>query len=201
MFDDLRDQYFPCELPGGVVAQPADFGTYQTARELLFDLVFPHWAAMQRYEAPEARRAQTEPLNRIFQCLHHEHIVFYDGEKPVGWSTGRMENPITFRMSSSGLLPDYRRRGIYTAFTRRLLDYLKAVGYERVSSHHHPTNRAVLTAKLKLGFNITATILSEDVGAVVEVICYLYQDRFRAFEQSLNLEPDFTRAPPPEISE
>ena len=194
MFDALRQEFFPYALPGALVAHPVDVDTCQTVREPLLDAVFPHWNRMARFETPPERRQQIARLLRIYRRLHGEHFVFYAGNTPVGWSTGRMENPITFRMINSGLLPAFRRQGVYTAFTRRLLAYLKAVGYERVTSHHHVNNRAVLNAKLKLGFVVSGTTLGEDVGAVVSMVCHLHEDRYRAYEDVHGLEsdPDWT---------
>jgi RimJ/RimL family protein N-acetyltransferase len=194
MFDALRHKFFPYDLPGTLVARPVDVDTYQAARERLLDAVFPYWNRLARFETPPERRQQIARLLRIYRRLHGEHFVFYDNDAPVGWSMGRMENPITFRMINSGLLPAYRRQGVYTAFTRRMLAYLKAIGYERVTSHHHVNNRAVLTAKLKLGFVVSGSALGEDVGAVVSMVCHLYEDRYRAYEDILGLEsdPDWT---------
>lgn len=190
MFDALRRQFFPFDLPGGLVARPVKPGVCRAAREPLLATVFPHWQRMERFEPPPERRQQMAQLLTIYRRLHGEHFVFYDGDVAVGWSMGRMENPLTFRMINSGLLPAYRRQGVYTAFTRRLLAYLKTVGYERVTSHHHVNNRAVLTAKLKLGFVVSGSALGEDVGAVVCLVCPLYEDRLRAYEDILGLEPD-----------
>lgn len=192
MIDKLRVRYFPHELGGGVVAHPVSQHTYHQVRDALFDLVFPQWQAAGRYEPPPQRYAAAGHLRRIYLRLHHERFVFYDGSQAVGWSVGRMENPATFRMATSGVLEEYRRRGLYSSFTRRLLDYLRAVGYERVTSSHHPTNRAMIEAKLKLGFNISGTLLYEDIGAVIEMVCFLHEDRRQAFEHRLGAEPDFT---------
>jgi RimJ/RimL family protein N-acetyltransferase len=196
MFEQQRTAYFPVELPSGVIARPVDYETYAPIRKALFDSVFPHWSTLPRYQLPPERRAQVVRLTKLFRKTHHERFVFYDSDTPVGWSMGHMDDPITFRMNNSGLLPDYRRRGIYTAFTRRLLDYLKALGYERVTSDHHPTNRAILIAKLRLGFNLSGQWLSEDGGAVVRLTYYFYEDRFQGFERAFGMEPDFTQDDP-----
>ncbi|MDX1993197.1 MAG: GNAT family N-acetyltransferase [bacterium] len=193
MFEQQRAAYFPVELPGSVVARPVDYETYAPIRKALFDQVFPHWNSLPRYQLPPERRAKVARLTKLFRKAHHERFVFYDDDTPIGWSMGHMDDPITFRMNNSGLLPDYRRWGIYTAFTRRLLDYLKTLGYERVTSYHHPTNRAVLIAKLRLGFNLSGHWLNEDGGAVVRLTYYFYEDRFQAFERAFGMEPDFTR--------
>jgi RimJ/RimL family protein N-acetyltransferase len=58
-----------------------------------------------------------------------------------------------FFIDTIGFIPSYRGRGLYTAFLNQLLIYLEAVDYERVTTTHHPNNRAILMAELKAGFN------------------------------------------------
>jgi GNAT superfamily N-acetyltransferase len=193
MFEDLRGQYFPLELPGGVICHPVTAATCTEVRQALMAQVFPHWEAMNRYEPPAERRANFARLREIYQHVHREYFVFYDRERPVGWSMGRMENVITYRMNNTGVLPQYRRKGIYRAFLTHLLAYIKALGYETVISYHHPTNRAILQAKLSMGFVISGTILSEEVGVTIQLSHYFYEDRLAAFEEALSLEPDFSR--------
>ncbi len=99
-----------------------------------------------------------------------------------------MRDSMTFFMTSTGILPAYRRRGIYGAFLGRLLDYLEDLGYERVVSNHQTNNRAVLIAKLKAGFNITAVNLDERWGAQVELTYLIHDDRWRGYERAFSLQ-------------
>ncbi len=100
-----------------------------------------------------------------------------------------MREPQTFSMIGTGLLPSYRERGLYSRFTKRLLGYLFAIGYERVQSLHHANNRAVIIAKLKLGFNITGLILDERMGAHIELTYLFHEDRRAAFARAFSMEP------------
>lgn len=86
-------------------------------------------------------------------------------------------------------MPVYQRKGIYSAFLDRFLRYLYTLGYERVVSNHQTNNRAVLIAKLKAGFNITAVNLDERWGAQVELTYLFYEDRQRGYERAFALEP------------
>jgi GNAT superfamily N-acetyltransferase len=193
MFDKTRARFFPFALTDTVIARPVDAETFEAARAPLFDQVFPRWNSLNHFSLPEERKKRIQRLRRVWSRVHHERFIFYEADRAVGWFFGRMEDAITFRMNNTGVLPDHRRHGLYTAFTVRLLAYLKALGYERVISYHHPTNRAILIAKLKLGFNITGHWLSEDSGAVVRLTYFFYRDRFDAFEAIFGLEPDFTQ--------
>jgi hypothetical protein len=69
------------------------------------------------------------------------------------------------------------------------LTYLAALGYERVVSNHQTNNRAVIIAKLKVGFNVTAVNLDERWGAQVELTYLFHSDRRRGYERAFALEP------------
>jgi GNAT superfamily N-acetyltransferase len=138
---------------------------------------------------PERRDERKEALFALQRTTHQDGVVFYDGEAAIGWSAGRMTGATEFLMDVTGIHPDYQRKGIYSAFLRRYLPYLRDCGYERVVSYHSPTNRAVLIAKLKAGFVIGGTEFREHAGASVRLVCFLHEDRYRAFEDVHSLEP------------
>jgi len=56
-------------------------------------------------------------------------------------------------------------------------------------SNHQTDNRAVIIAKLKLGFNISAENLDERWGAQVELTYLLHDDRRQGYEGAFALEP------------
>jgi L-amino acid N-acyltransferase YncA len=101
-----------------------------------------------------------------------------------------MEDEESFFIDTIGLVPAVRRKGIYQAFLRQLIAYLRAVGYERLTSTHHPNNRGVLIAELKVGFNIVGLELNENLGPMVKVACPLHEDRRRGFERVFSMLPE-----------
>ncbi len=66
------------------------------------------------------------------------------------------------------------------------------MGYERLTTSHHPNNRAALIADLKAGFNIVGLELHESHGPVVKMACSLHADRRRGLEQIFSMEPEPT---------
>jgi GNAT superfamily N-acetyltransferase len=191
MYDSLRQQFFPAELiPGITTLVEADSSTFWAVVAPLMDQVFPAFKTIVAYEMPDARWEATQPLRAAFAVSHHERFIFYDADvKPIGWSYGDMRDSETFFMTSTGILSEFRGRGIYTAFVRRLLAYLAVLGYERVVSNHQTNNRAVIIAKLKLGFNVTAVNLDERWGAQVELTYLMEDDRRAGYERAFALEP------------
>lgn len=198
VYDEIRARHFPAALPAGVTVHAVDGATYKVAHTALFHHVFPDWTEGKYLQIPPERESAVEALRHSLGDIHREHFVFFSpAGANIGWSLGMIENPISFRMSNTGILPAWQRRGIYSGFLRVLLGYIQALGYERVTSYHHPNNRAVLIAKLKAGFNITGMELAEDVGAVVKMTYFCHEDRYRAFERGFLLEAQ----PPPGANE
>lgn len=192
MFDDIRDQFFPFQLNEDIIMEShADPATFWPHAGALMNAIFPPYASLGAYgyAVPEARRTHARPLARLFDQAHHEYFLFKTADDTyVGYSYGDMRDAQTFFMTSSGVLPAYRRRGLYTSFLRQLLRYLYALGYERVVSNHHPNNRAVIIAKLKAGFTVTAVNLDERWGAQVELTYLFHNDRRAIFCRAFALE-------------
>lgn len=190
MFEAKRELFFPVELVPGITVRPvqpselwAVFGELETE-------IFAPFGTLGAFEMPDARWESLKPLREVYSSTHHEWFVFTDTTegKDIGWAYGSMRDSMTFFMTNTGILPVYRRRGIYGAFLGCLLAYLEALGYERVVSNHQTNNRAVLIAKLKAGFNITAVNLDERWGAQVELTYLIHDDRWRGYECAFSLQ-------------
>lgn len=102
---------------------------------------------MGLFTAPRERCERLERLQELHAHSRPEWIVFYsERDEPVGWFYGYMEDEETFFIDTIGLVPAFRGQGIYMAFLRQLIAYLRVIGYERVTTTHHPNNRAALIA-------------------------------------------------------
>lgn len=192
MFETIRQQYFPYALSDTVTAEAVtDTAAFWSEAAPLMEAIFPPYAAIGAYgyAVPEERRARLKPLAEAFARTHHEYfIIRTEAGTPIGFSYGDMRDGQTFFMTSTGILLEYQQQGIYTAFLKRLLSYLYAVGYERVLSNHHPNNRAVIIAKLRVGFNITALNLDERWGAQVELTYLFHDDRRKVYARAFAQE-------------
>ena len=189
MFEEIRQHYFPAQLPGNVIARPITNATqFWAVVGPLMDEVFTPFSELGAYEMPLERESKLKLLGSAFIQTHHERFIFYDRDQVVGWSYGDMRDRETFFMTNSAILPAYRRKGIYSAFLKQLLSYLEVLGYERVLSAHQTNNRAVIIAKLKAGFNITAVTLDERWGAQVELTYLFHEDRQWGYEQAFALQ-------------
>ena len=183
MFDEIRAQFFPKELVPGISAYAVDPQDFNVIWEV-FDQVFPTMEGAYQPQTPTRRE-----LQRANAATHHEHILLKDEQGELaGWSWGQMIDSSTFFMTNSGILPDYRRRGIYGAFLTHFLLYLETLGYERITSNHQINNRAILIAKLKAGFNINGMDLHEQWGAQVSLVYFPDHDRLNGFASAFAVE-------------
>ncbi len=189
MFETIRTTYYPQTLDNNITIQP--IATRQAFFDLTgayFDQVFTPFDDLGAYTLPKERHNNLTPLRQVFSGTHHEYFVFFDGETVVGWSYGEMHDPETFFMSNSAVLPAYRQRGIYRHFLNHFINYLKALGYERITSHHQPNNSPVIMAKLKAGFVLSGMILDERWSAQVQMTYHCYEDRRQGFCRAFSLE-------------
>lgn len=194
LFTEEYEQYFPIQLSKNIVAKQVDLQTYFDIQDVLEPQIFPENEQTKRwFSMPSERRKDKERLVSLQRLTHQEAVVFYDNEKAIGYSAGRMTGATQFIMDDTGILPAYQRQGIYSTFLKHYIPYLRECGYERIVSYHSPTNRAVLIAKLKAGFNISGMELREHAGASVKLVYFLHEDRLLAFEDVHSLDPDNTR--------
>lgn len=97
--------------------------------------------------------------------------AYCDG-RLIGGTFGTRRGDASFYMAQSVVHPEHRRRGIYSALVRAVLERTKQDGISKVESRHLSTNSPVLIAKLKLGFFISGFELDEAYGTIVRTCCF-----------------------------
>ncbi len=191
MFDDIRSRFFPHALHSSVSVAPVDHETFWRTIETVppEEEPFAPPESLGHYTSPQGQAAQSPLLRQAARATHEEYLLLLDGrERCVGWSYGRMRDVRTFLMAHSAVVRSRQREGLYTALLGALLPYLRALGYERVTSNHMVTNRAVLIAKLKAGFIISGMVLDERFGAQVSMTYFFDEERRRGFARAYSVE-------------
>jgi RimJ/RimL family protein N-acetyltransferase len=191
--EEISQQFFPVDLPGSTTGCIVDPDTAEKAIRVIGDQIFSTRESLGQFESPETRRRALEKAGKQHKPSSPEWVVFYNTvDEPVGWLYGYMEDEETFFIDTVGLIAAYRRRGIYTAFLNQLIAYLGALGYERLTTSHHPNNRAIMIAELKAGFNIVGLELHEGCGPLVKMAYLFHQDRQESFRGAFSMAPDPT---------
>lgn len=116
--------------------------------------------------------AEKEKIAELGQDLGKPYVLrlgIFQGEEFVGWHFGRQEDASTYYMTNSAILPEHRRKGLYAALLAEVMKILTEKGFQRIYSRHNMTNNAVIIPKLKAGFVITGTELSDTFGALVHL--------------------------------
>jgi ribosomal protein S18 acetylase RimI-like enzyme len=101
----------------------------------------------------------------------------------IGWTHGWFEPGRHFYVANSAVLPQFRRRGVYTRLMSVLEERLRAEGCVRICSQHQADNSAVLIAKLKSGFVITGMEFSAEMGLLVKLVRHLLEPHARFHAQ------------------
>jgi GNAT superfamily N-acetyltransferase len=180
----LRPDYFPLKIKTSVTCEIASKEEANSFIKKNYQNVFKRTGRSYFQMPPESREfKRAKPCFEEYKKIHGEHFLFKKNGRPIGWCYGEMEDFETFYMRNTGILPNYQSSGIYSAFLPHFLKYLKALGYQRVSSQHHPDNQKVLNGKLKQGFVIVGTENHERWGQLVKMVRFLDRKRDRFFKQ------------------
>ena len=193
MSDDIRNRFFPMSLPSGVMGYWVIRSEATTEIKALNKQIFGIHQ-LHLFEIPPEREANAQRLQSTYSPSNPDCIVFYDekSRNAVGWFYSYREDATTILIDTVGFLPEYRGRGLYTAFLPKYLEYVTVLGLERVTTSHHPNNRAIMIAELKVGFHIVGMELHESYGPNIKMAYFLHEDRRSAFEQAFTMAPDPT---------
>ena len=181
-----RDKFFPMTLPENITARCVNSDElFEVFNKHVNDVfILGSFDSSSLNEGLKSRAEKLAPLRSRYKTLNSEYILFFNElNVPVGWMFGETQYENTFYMRNTGFLKNYQNKGIYTAFLKEFLGYIKSIGYEKVTSHHLGTNKAVLIPKLKIGFNICGFELHELFGANVKLVYMFHDDRKSLYHQ------------------
>jgi ribosomal protein S18 acetylase RimI-like enzyme len=185
----LRDKHFgeplagvhPIERTGGA----AYWELHEQALRQHFppEVFFDFWTPREEDEkADKARLVESMGGERL-----EDFWVVRDGERIAMMACGHQVDGRIYRMWHTHVHPDYRRKGLYGDYLRRVLAYTKDAGFRVVTSEHAPSNNAVIIAKLSAGFRIYALELNAGVGPSLCLRYYHDPEELAAYEYRCGL--------------
>lgn len=139
----------------------------------------------------EHEREQLSGLHKNLKQMLRLNLCIFKGDEFCGWFTGDQYNNETFYMRNSAILPEHRRKGLYTVLMNEVLERVQKLGFQIVLSRHTNTNNSIIIPKLKAGFVITAMELSDRFGTLVHLSYFFNETRKKILEfRAGDLKPD-----------
>lgn len=139
----------------------------------------------------EEEFAQARALNKNLSQMLKIRLGVFKGDEFCGWFVGDQYHGDTFYMRNSAILPEHRRKGLYTALMNEVLERVKGLGFQVVLSRHVTTNNSIIIPKLKAGFVITSLEVSDRFGTLVHLSYFFNETRQQIMQfRSGDLRPN-----------
>ena len=124
------------------------------------------------YAHSETEQAAVSALSKNLSERYTLSLGIFQDDTFVGWHMGSQIEVGKFYMTSTGVLAEHRKRGLYSALIPIVLKTVKKEGFQIVYSRHNLTNNAVIVPKLKAGFFISGFEVSDRFGTLVQLSYY-----------------------------
>lgn len=134
---------------------------------------YQFWDLISDNEKDEIHELR-KPLESLIEI---RLAIFNEKDEFVGWSWGFQESHTTFYVANSAILPEYRRKGLYTMLLNRMLDEAVELGFQLIYSRHSATNNQIIIPKLKRGFIISKMEIDDVFGVLVHLHYYVNKTR------------------------
>ncbi len=108
---------------------------------------------------------------------------------PWDWSS--------YYLRSTGILPQYRERGLMTQFFDRLEEPLQTVGVERIEAEVSPANAPIIRVLAGHGYIVTGQVASERWGLMLRYTKFLSQGASAVFRRQYTAMQIAKRREPP----
>ncbi|MEI8025393.1 MAG: GNAT family N-acetyltransferase [Pseudomonadota bacterium] len=120
----------------------------------------------------QEEKSKTDLLRLGLASLYSLNLAIYYKGEFVAWCSGNQETTESFYMRNSAVLPEHRRKGLYTFMLKSALGILQEKGFQKVYSRHSATNNSVIIPKLMAGFVITSLEVNDAFGVLVHLTFY-----------------------------
>lgn len=162
------DGHITENLPAGYSIQELDSEPFwklveEKKKYVFSDNLIPHGRSL----LSDQEREKLKVLGEAFRRPYFYHAVLWCHSEVVGWTWGYQDSPESFYMVNSAVMPEHRGRGLYTRLLQGTVDKLVEKGFQRIWSRHTYTNNQIIIPKLKQGFQITGSELSDTFGSLI----------------------------------
>jgi predicted GNAT family acetyltransferase len=139
----------------------------------------------------EQEKSCIEDLSKSYGTPYKLRLYILNGDERIGWFLGEQKDKETFYMINTGIFKQHQNKGIYKSLLPKVLEMLRAKGFQKAYSKHLATNNQVIIPKLRQGFVITSLEVNDIFGVLVQLTYYFNAHRQRAIEYRVGqLRPD-----------
>ncbi len=174
-------------LPKNLVVEFCDRPAFDQGIAPIWDDVFPEGVFSHTVQLNARDKKRRKALRDSFYDNSFTALIIIRVKKtgrPVGWVSGEQHDTTSFYVRNSGMIPSYRRKGIYSKVHDALMRHLEGLGYERVLSDHHPNNRPMLLYKIARGYMIHSMTFDERFGPLVRLALFIKKYQKEKFFQT-----------------
>ncbi len=180
----------PFELAPGYVVRSISIPEWGAIYHQLVQVVFPSSTTIPLDGLyTEEEHVAFGLLNSRLANVYRLQWVIEHNSQTVGWTFGHQERDGIFLMRNSGIVPEHRRKGLYSALLPHVINCVRSDGFRLIRSQHHCSNNAVLIPKLKAGFIITGITVSDKHGVLVELTYPLHPSRLDVYRYRIGEIP------------
>jgi hypothetical protein len=179
-------------LISGILVKPIAKPQYDEFRTVYEPLIFPNRFDISAQAAlSDAEKSALDKLGQNLSGLYDLRLGFFNGDEMIGWSYGIQMNAETFRMVTTGILPEFQGKGIYSSFLKVYAEHIKKQGFQILFSRHYATNNQVIVPKLRFGFVVSGFEISDQFGLLLHVSYFFNKTREKVMHTRSGLQqPD-----------
>ena len=166
------------DLGNGFHTESISKNVYDSFRKIHEPLIFPNRFDINVQDALSPVEHQSAiSLGKDLGNPFELRLGLFHGKKMIGWSYGIQISADTFRMVTTGIEPDYQRRGIYSALLGILANHIQGKGFQCIFSRHYATDNQVIIPKLRFGFLISGFELTDEYGLLLRLSYFFNKTR------------------------
>lgn len=180
------------DLGFGVSVRPIEKQQYDEFRNIHEPTIFPNRFDINCQPALSANeKSAIDLLGANLEKFYDLRLGFFSGEQMIGWSYGIQHNADTFRMVTTGILPEFQGKGTYSCFLNSYSQHIKNQGFQILFSRHYATNNQVIVPKLRFGFIVSGFEISDQFGLLLWLSYYFNKTREKVMHTRSGLQqPD-----------
>lgn len=170
------------ELGKDFYVEPVSKAAYDEFRRTYEATIFPNRFDIDARGALSATEQKAvDSLGSNLKDAYDLRLGFFHAGNMVGWNYGMQVTADTFRMVTTGILPEYQHRGIYSTFLPVVTEQIKKEGFQIVLSRHYATDNQVIIPKLRFGFLISGFELTDEFGLLLRLSYFFNETRRKIF--------------------